>query len=225
MRRLTLLLAGVLALALPASTQAVPIPVVNHSFESPAHPLPEWCGTDCSYNFGPIDGWTIDAGGFGLFHPNDAYFNLPLPDGDQTAYSNGGTLSQALSITLQNDTTYELRVEVGRRLDGYWPAGYQVALFAGSTLIGFESSLNPAAGEFETSLVTYASGPLNPLTGQPLRIQLFSSGAQANFDNVRFDASQSGAPVPEPGTLALLGAGLAGLVRRRRRPPAGLAPR
>jgi hypothetical protein len=123
-----------------------------------------------------------------------------------------------LPTALQNDTTYELRVEVGSRLDGYFPTGYRVALFAGSTLLSSESSLNPAPGDFDTSLVTYASGALNPLAGQALRIELFSAGSQANFDNVRLDASQgAGAPVPEPGTLLLLGAGLAGLVRRRSR--------
>jgi hypothetical protein len=112
MRRLTISLVGVLALTLPAAAKAVPIAVVNHSFESPAHPLPVGCGSDCSYNFGPVDGWTIDSGGFGVFHPNSSYLNLPLPDGNQTAYSNGGTLSQVLTATLQNDTTYVLRVDV-----------------------------------------------------------------------------------------------------------------
>jgi hypothetical protein len=219
MRRLTISLAGVLALTLPATIQAVPIAVVNPSFESPAHPLPVPCGSDCSFNFGPVNGWTIDSGGFGIFHPGPPFFNLPLPDGHQTAYGNFGTLSQEPTATLENDTTYELRVEVGKRRDIEFP-GYRVALFAGSTLIGFESSLAPAVGEFETSLVTYTSAVLDPLAGQALRIELFSAGSQTNFDDVRLDASRAGgAVVPEPGTVLLVGAGLAGLFGARKRRP------
>jgi hypothetical protein len=109
---------------------------------------------------------------------------------------------------------------MSKRLDiaGFGFLSYRVALFAGSTLIGFESSLDPGLGDFGTSLVTFTSAALDPLAGQALRIELSSSAPQANFDDVRLDASAAGgAVVPEPGTVLLVGAGLAGLLGSRKR--------
>jgi hypothetical protein len=227
-KRLVVMIAGACALMLPALGQAVPLTVQNFSFESPAHPLSAGCfplaGPDCSFSVGIVDAWIVGTDGVGVFHPGVAagnyFFDLPLPDGSQTAYSNGGGLSQQLSDTLQNNTTYTLSVEVGKRHDIAWSA-YSVALYAGSTLLGVESSLDPLAGTFDTSVVTYASLASDPLAGEALRIVLFGAGPQVNFDNVRLDATPAGQPVPEPGTLLLVGSGVAAMISRssrRRRP-------
>jgi hypothetical protein len=85
-----------------------------------------------------------------------------------------------------------------------------VQLWAGGELLAEESSLTPAAGTFDTSVVTYLASAGSPLLGQPLEIRLVSSGNQINFDDVRLDA------IPEPGTLALLGLGLGLLAGGRR---------
>jgi hypothetical protein len=211
------LLAGVVLLC-PARLHAVPVTVLNPSFEFPAAPLATSCGPGCSFTAGSFTNWTV-SGNAGVFHPDASRFTFPLPDGDQIAYGNGGTLSQTLSSTLLSSTTYTLTLAVGRRLDAAFP-GYLVSLFAGATLLGSESSLSPLAGDFDISTVTFTSGPSHPLAGQPLRIQLSSTGTQTNFDAVQLDAET----IPEPGTLLLLGSGVACLMgrgwRARRRPSA-----
>ena len=213
----SLLAFGILALGSAAPSWAVSIPVTNFSFESPAAPLGNDCGTGCSFNFGPVTGWTITVNG-GVFHPDSSRFNFPLPDGDQTAYNNGGSLSQTLAATLQNSTTYTLNVAVGNRLDPQGFPGYSVALLAGSTVLGTESSQTPALGDFALSTVTFTSAAVDPLAGQALSIVLTSTGGgQTNFDNVRLDAVSS---VPEPSSLLLLSGGLVGVLaiaRRKRR--------
>jgi hypothetical protein len=49
--------------------------------------------------------------------------------------------------------------------------------------------------------------------GEPLEIYLSSSTNQTSFDDVTLNATSS---VPEPAMFALVGAGLLGLVTRRR---------
>ena len=189
---------------------AVPIPIVNFSFEDPVQILG-------SFNFGPITGWT-NVGISGVFRPNSMEFNLPLPDGVQTGYSNGGAISQALSA-LQNSTKYTLQVDVGKRLDCCTAFGPVVQLFAGSTLIATAPAVNPGLGNFLTATAMYTSLASDPLAGLALKIVLDSSGTQTDFDNVRLDATAAAGPgpVPEPSAAGLLGLGLGVLFLVRKR--------
>jgi hypothetical protein len=142
---------------------------------------------------GTIPGWRIAGGPSGVFHPGSSQFALPLPDGIQTAFSDGGTIFQTLSETLKPNTTYRLTVYVGRRLDFSF-AGYAVALYAGSDLLGSENSQNPAPGRFAASVVTFTSEDADSREGQPLRIVLTSNGPQVNFDKVTLDIVQLAYP-------------------------------
>lgn len=182
------------------SASAVPIVVDNPSFEDPV------LGDNGFVGFAPE--WVVVNSG--TFNPLVPFSYTAVPDGDNVAYSAGGNLSQVLSASLEAGLLYTLEVEVGARGDGTPFPGYAVQLLAGGVVLAEDSSLTPAPGTFETSVVTYLAAGDDPLLGQPLEIRLVSAGQQANFDNVRLDA------IPEPGTLGLLGLGLGLLAGGRR---------
>lgn len=194
------------------------IAITNPSFETvdPLHPLNQPCGAGCFFNAGPgsIPGWTLTGAG-GLFQPGTAgFFTSPVPNGSIVAYDNGGTISQVLSATLSANTTYALSVDVGRRVDAGLTS-FTIDLFAGSTLLNFLTVSNStiALGSFAPELLTFTTGA-NPLPGS-LAIEFSnSSPVQVDYDNVTLSATS----VPEPGSLALLaaGLGLAFFVLRRR---------
>jgi PEP-CTERM motif len=212
------LLLAVLALsfiAAPASADTIAITNPSFGIVDPLHPLDQSCGIGCAFNVGSFPGWTITGNAGGLFQPSSDHFNLPLPDGNIIAYSNGGTIFQALSATLAPNTTYTLSVDVGYRLDGTVDlTNYTIALLAGNTVLNFFSDSNGmiTPGTFALESVSYTTGAM-PLAGN-LGIELISAGQQSDFDNVQLSAT----PVPEPGTLALLatGLGLMFFVFRRR---------
>ena len=202
--------------------RAASVTILNPSFEDPIAPQqPDGYFTD---NNSPvvIGNWVSanDPGAQqGVLDPtksenltnNGLYYDLqPVPDGDQVAYSNGGTIAQQLSAVLQPNTRYTLSAYIGRRKVLAFPAN-SIRLIAGNTLVS-SNSVTPAAGTFQRVTVSYTSGGVgDPLIGKPLHIYLAAFGAQANFDNVTLDAS----PIPEPSAiLGLLGFGLLGIASK-----------
>jgi PEP-CTERM motif len=183
--------------------------VQNASFES-AYALTSSCGVGCAYNGGPIPDWTMTGTG-GSFQPSTTFFNLPLPGGASdsiVAYSNGGTISQILGVTVQPDSTYTLSVYVGDRLDGE-VANYSIALDDGSTTL----CSSPTASNGAIAPGTFADVTLTCSTGATvapgaLAIVLTSSGTQSDFDNVSLNVVQS----PEPASYLLLLIGLGSMV-------------
>ena len=156
------------------------------------------------------EGWTLIEGAFGTFNPLAISFP-GVPDGENTAYSNGGTIAQVLAAVLEANTVYTLEVELGNRPETPFP-GFAVQLWAGNSLLAEDvSSFEPPGQGFTTSVVTYVALPGDTVAGQSLEIRLVSFGIQVNFDDVKL----YGAPLPAPGALALFG--LAGLGCRRRR--------
>ncbi len=205
--------------------RAASIFIANHSFEDPIAPQQGTTGfyTD---NSSPvvIGNWFNAHSGSahqGVLDPtksqnltgNDFFYNLqPVPDGNQVAYSNGGTIAQTLSAVLQPNTRYTLSAYIGRRNELTFPAN-SIRLIAGGNLVS-SNSVTPAAGTFERVTVSYTSGGIDdPLIGKPLEIYLSSFGSHTNFDNVTLDAS----PIPEPSAiLGLLGFGLLGIASKLR---------
>jgi len=183
--------------------------VQNASFES-ASALTSSCGLGCAYNGGPIPDWTMTGTG-GSFQPSTTFFNLPLPGGPSdsiVAYSNGGTISQILGVTVQPDSTYTLSVYVGDRLDGE-VANYSIALDDGSTTLCSTPTASNGAiapGTFEDVTLTCSTGAT--VAPGALTIVLTSAGTQSDFDNVSVNVVQS----PEPASYLLLLIGLGAMV-------------
>jgi hypothetical protein len=195
--------------------RAASIFIANHSFETPVITNPPGFNTVSS---GTSNNWTFTGGtqqGFanptiGHNFGNSWYGpSTTIPDGSQIAWSNGGTISQTLSATLQANTKYTLGAYVGRRQKVAFP-GYNIELYAGGNLLASNSGVTPADGTFAPVTVSYTSG-ISVTPGQALEIRLTSqtgTNAQTNFDLITLDAS----PIPEPSAiLGLLGFGLLGI--------------
>ena len=198
---------AIVALALLASTgiaRADSISVQNASFEVTA-PLNIACGAGCAYNWGAIPDWQ----GGGSFQPSATYFNPAGVTGSIVAFTNGGTISQTLTASLQPNSIYTLLVDVGQRLD-MMTTDYSISLFAGGTLLNSISGSNGVItpGTFATQTLTYSTA--DAVVPGNLSIVLSSAGAQSDFDNVRLDASAIA--TPESSSLMLLGVGLLGLL-------------
>ena len=203
--RPNLLLFGIVAVCMALTSSAAHadgvIPIVNASFES-HNPYTNSCGTGCLFNVGQIPGWTVTGVG-GSFQPNSSQFTLPLPNGIALAFSSGGTISQDLGVSVQDNSTYTLSVDVGHRLDGL-VTNYSIALFDGSTSLcatPMASNGSFAAGTFLDVILTCTTGlGVNP---GDLSIVLSSSGGQTQFDNVSLVVA-----TPEPSSVALMVVGL-----------------
>ncbi len=196
--------------------RAASIFIANHSFEAPIITDPSGfttvsSATSNNWTFaGGMNQGFLDPGIAETATPGNHFYGLSptLPNGNQVAWSNGGTISQTLSATLQANTKYTLGAFVGRRFSESFP-GYYIKLYAGGNLLASNNSVNPAAGTFAPVTVSYTSGSSGSLLGQALEIRLTSlSGSQTNFDLITLDAS----PIPEPSAmLGLLGFGLLGI--------------
>ena len=181
------------------------IPVTNADFDSPSCP---------SGSCVPA-GWTVNNKA-GEWMPTSGTFNS-IPDGlTQVAYANASSsLTQIVATTLALETTYTLTVEVGNRIgDAFGPV---VELLAGSTVLGTATGVTPTSGDWDLWTLVFDSGASNAAVGQSLEISLGSTVQQTSFVEVSLSSTpdQVGS-VPEPAMFALVGAGLLGLVTRRR---------
>ncbi len=204
-----------------------PIAIVNGSFELPNR---------ADGGYGPADGWVEwnvpGADYVGNWNPESGDFPAGAPEGDHVAWSwitegDPSGLSQTLSATLQENTEYELTVEVGDDAI-YGNPGYIVQLLAdGVVLAEDNNSLTIPEGEFLPTTVSYMYDPAHAaLLGQPLEIRLLNAGLgsadgdlEIQFDDVRLTAL-SAVVIPEPSTFLIWALGFMGFAcyaRRRRR--------
>src|ERR1700686_2489805 len=210
MRLLNSVLCTLALCVFASSAWADNISIQNPSFETTG-PFTSPCagpGT-CLYNYGPIPGWTISGPTGGSFEPSSFYLNLPLPNGNIVAYTNGGSISQALTgISLLPNSTYTLSVDVGRRFD-VTGATYSLALTDGSNVFCSKSSSNSSikAGPFADIVLTCATGATVP--AGVLGIELTGGDRQVDFANVQLNVKTGTAATPEPDALLLTLVGLA----------------
>src|SRR5437773_11140249 len=118
MNKRVIFVAALLVLGAIASVRAAAITVGNPSFEVTIL-------ADGQFIFDPMvnaaQPWVTSPFGTGGFqNPTTGNFSavgLALIDGQNVAFSNGGTISQVLADTLAADTLYTLSVLVGDRSD------------------------------------------------------------------------------------------------------------
>lgn len=233
-------LAFLAAATIVSSAAAQPIAIQNFSFENPATPD----GTFIAGPASPPTGWTFfgstsTSRSVGVLNPaTTTLYTQPVPEGRNVAViflmNAGGPvgLEQVLADTLQLNTTYTLTLSIGNIGNDPNPPhnafnftgfpGYRVEVTAGGTVLAFDqNSVLPAEGAFLPTTVTFTTGPVHALAGQPLGLRLINlngpNGIEVNFDNVLLNATVA---APEPGTVAAGGLAVATLAlwaRRRRR--------
>ncbi len=188
------------------SARADGITVQNSSFQE-SITLPVNCATGCYYNTGPVPGWVTGGVEAGSWEPGSTgtYFKPSAePDGNIVAYVVDGSLSQDLGVGLAPNSSYDLTVDVGDRLDGFMSGNYTIALDVNGvsmcSFTGNSTSITP--GTFAAETCSFATGSTVP--SGDLSVVLSDSNGQATFDNVTVDPVDT----PEPSSAALLGFGL-----------------
>ena len=187
---------------------ASPISVGNPSFEDLGAPLSTWTPchapyTGCFFRYGAIPDWTSSADfASGQQQPGASGPYLSVPS-TTIAFSNGATLSQTVAATVTPGMTYILTVELGHRIDQPFTASAD--LLVGPNVFNAIGTA-PSPGNWSPFTAEFTGTTAE--AGDPITIQLLSSGSQGAFDNV----SLAAAVTPEPAYLGVVGIGIAGLL-------------
>lgn len=188
--------------------------LTNGDFEAPS-----LGGTPYVYPFALLDGWTYASSAALINAANGAngydWWNTRSgPAGysgsQYAAIQETGSLSQTFTAT--ETGIYDLAwLEAGRPV-GPYPGNQTYDVLLNGQLLGQYSTYSGQAFTTEAILdIPVTEGASYTLTFKGLS----TSDNTAFIDNVRLDLSGS-LPVPEPATIALLGAGLLGLGAARR---------
>jgi hypothetical protein len=213
-----------LLLLLSGPALAVPITLINPSFEDVSGELGGWSSS------------TTDQTKRGIYPAAGIYGNpnYTSPDGSKVALVNrGGDLFQNVLVPITPGTTYILKVYVGHpgvppdpnvwpqptplpfaywvQLRSYGTVSDVLASISGSNEPPWPYGYDPGIGQFGLLTLSYTAN--DSYTNEYLQIVLMATQDSfwVNYDMVTLDA------VPVPPTVWLLGSGLLGLWGIRRR--------
>jgi len=162
------------------------IPIVNASFEDSLL-------SNGQFTIENIPGWTYlgGPGNGGAYNPLASDFIGSIPDGNNTAYSNGGGFSQVLSSNLEANKVYTLSVDIGDRTNTNLTP-FSVEVLAGGNVLasGTQSDVFVPSGGFGSLSFSFDSSS-SAFIGEPLEIRFQASGAQVNFDNFALEVQDA----------------------------------
>ncbi len=182
------------------------IAIANHSFEEPAV-------ADGQYNVNNMPGWVGGGSWYHVANPRDDWFagtsagsGAPSPiDGLNIGGINTGTtIYQDLAVVVQPGASYTLTLLTGHRI-GVPFGSPTVSLIAGGQVLAEDIPAAPAEGRFAPFQLTYNSPGSGSPVGQTLRIQLKSTGTDAQpwFDDLKLTVSPVTLPPPPSPTYDL----------------------
>ena len=182
------LCAGIMAMCVSsvalAQSSGCDILIINRGFEDPV-----LADNDFSYF---IPGWIV-VGDSGSFNPSaQTYPGGSVAEGNNCGYVSccaggraPGSMQQTLPAYLAANTTYDLSMFVGQRLETAW-ANMRIQLLAGSVpVIDSVIDVPPARGTFERRAFQFVCPTGHPAIGGRLQIRMVHEGGvehQANYD-------------------------------------------
>lgn len=213
---------SMLAWGLGNSADAAPIPISNHSFESP-DAMGGWLD-------GVPNNWLAGGGLTAQWVENNASLGFSGGDGLQHAGldTDGGYIYQDLGVAFAANTKYTIDLASAHRA-GFGHGTLEFGLFSSDAIgtdVGtpgfadiqgvWSGSGNPSGDDQfnqlrDASLLntigtgslgnvyTYATGAVTP-TGNLVVFIRDANGSRQTFDNIRLDAT----PIPEPAGIALV---------------------
>lgn len=171
---------GAAIMVAAAAAAADFVTLTNPGFENP--PL-----ANGGVSFTAPPGWT-GSGASGVIDPSNAHTSGGIaPEGENVAWSNGGSLTQMTATPITPGLAYRLKVKVGARLDLSIPE-WTISLRAGGEdLISVSAPPYPPSGGFIPLTLVYVSPPDDPFAGAVIGVRLAVSNIQALWDDVTLE--------------------------------------